>query len=77
MTCLSDSFLAATRLALGLPSTAMPQGPQRPVRCKPHAAASEQGPVSRYPDLTPPRSWAPGRSAGPCRPQPSSSQSCR
>ena len=77
MTYLSESFLAATRLALGMPPTAVPRGPKLPYRCKPQAAG-DFGRVLRYPALMPPRSSVPGPSA---RPGPAaslhSSQSCR
>jgi hypothetical protein len=75
MAYLNESFLAATRLALGLPSTAVPRGAAAPQR--PGAEATERVHPWRYPALTPPRSSAPGPSARPGLGSLRSSQSCR
>jgi hypothetical protein len=60
MAYLSESFLAATRLALGLPPSAVPRGARPQQRRQAQQPAADFGRALRYPALTPPRSSAPG-----------------
>ncbi|WP_066339187.1 hypothetical protein [Azohydromonas lata] len=70
MAYLSESFLAASRLALGLPAEAAPRGRRASQQKDRQARKAEAVSPLRYPALmpaallpafTPPRSSAPGR----------------
>ena len=72
MAYLSESFLAASRLALGLPPSAAPRGRRPSHQQDRQARKAEAAAFLRYPALmpaallpaaalTPPRSSAPGR----------------